>query len=125
MAFPAHFPDQCPPKTSSEAKGDLFRFVNNDPPQATDFVSYHSLGIKYRKSQHCEACGLSVLFSETYVKQLWKATPFVRKKYKYVAKGMVTPDWGKIAQTGRSSHYTWWVPEGKSPELIFSVIEIQ
>ena len=69
MAFPAHFPDQCPPKTSSEAKGDLFRFVNNDPPQATDFVSYHLLGIKYRKSQHCEACGLSVLVSETDVKR--------------------------------------------------------
>jgi hypothetical protein len=123
MEFPAHFPERCPPKTSSEAKGDLFRFVANKPPQATDFVSHHLLGKKYDKEKHCEACGLSVLVSEADVKQFLRATPSFRKKY--VAKGRVSPDWGKIAQTGKFSHHTWWVPVGKSPELIFSVIEVQ
>lgn len=66
MNFPAHFPQQCPPQTASEVKGDLFRFVNNDPPRSTDFASYHLMGVKYRESQHCEACGLSVLVSQIY-----------------------------------------------------------
>lgn len=121
MKFPAHFPEQCPPEMASDAEGELFRFVDNSPPKASDFFSYHLLGKKYDEAKHCEACGLSVLVSEDDVRQFLKAIPFFRKKH--VARGTVAPDWGKIAPTGRFSHHTWWVPEGKSPELIFKVVE--
>jgi hypothetical protein len=122
MKFPTHFPNQCPPATASDATGDPFRLVDNNPPTASDFISYHLLGKKYDKAKHCEACGLSVFVREEDVRQFLKAIPFFRKKH--VAKGTVAADWGKVAQTGRFSHHTWWIPEGKSPELIFKVTVI-
>ena len=121
MKFPAHFPAQCPPGTSFDATGELFRFVDHKPPEASDFVSNHLLGKKYEKAKHCQACGLSILTCEADVQLFLKAVPYFRKKF--VAKGTVSPDWGKMEQTGRAPHHTWWVPDGKNPETIFAVIE--
>jgi len=122
MNFPAHYPALCPPASALEASGEIYRFVVNDPPQPGDFLSYHLLGKKCDKGKHCEACGLSVLLSESAVKQYRQMIPYFRKRR--VAKGSVAPDWGKIAQTGSIPHHTWWFPEGKKPEGIFKIVTI-
>jgi hypothetical protein len=122
MKFPAHYPQLCPPATALDVNGDLYRFVSNDPPKATDFISYHLLGKAYANDKHCQACGLSVLRNEADVEYWRKLTPSLRKQY--VAKGNVTSDWGTIAQTGSIPHHTWWFPEDKKPETIFAVVTI-
>jgi hypothetical protein len=123
MGFPKHFPEQCPPDTASDVRGELFRFVTHKPPDASDFVSHYSLGKKFDKGKLCQACGLSVLLTEADVKECLKTSPFFRKKY--IARGRVAPEWGKIAQTGKGAHHTWWVTEGKNPEVLFDVVEIR
>jgi hypothetical protein len=122
MNFPAHYPALCPPASALEANGEIYRFVANDPPQPGDFLSYHLLGKKYDKGKHCEACGLSVLLTESAVKQYRQMIPYFRKRH--VAKGSVAPDWGKISQTASIPHHTWWFPEGKKPESMFKVVTI-
>lgn len=96
--------------------------MDHEPPEARDFVSYHLLGRKYDNAKHCQACGLSILTCEADVKVFLKAVPYFRKKL--VAKARVSRDWGKVEQTGRAPHHTWWVPDGKNPESIFAVIQI-
>jgi len=122
MKFPAHFPELCPPASALEANGEIYRFVANDPPRPGDFLSYHLLGRKYGKGKRCEACGLSVLLTESAVMLCIQLNPYLRKRH--VAKANVAPDWGKIAQTGSIPHHTWWFPEGKKPECVFEVVQI-
>lgn len=122
MVFPKHFPQDCPPTTASEVRGELFRFVGNKPPGAKDFVSYFLLGKAFAQSKTCQACGLSVYISEEEVRFARGVTPAFRKLF--VAKARVAPDWGKIEKTG-DAHHTWWVTEGKNPEKIFDVVDMK
>ena|SRR5215469_10677319 len=123
MKFPAHYPEFCPPASALEANGEIYRFVaNNDPPQPCDFLSHHLLGKKYDKGKHCQACGLSVLLTESAVRLYRQIIPSFRKQH--VAKGNVAPEWGKIAQTGSIPHHTWWFSEDKKPECIFKIVKI-
>jgi hypothetical protein len=126
MNFPTHFPNGCPPSSAEDARGEVYRFVRNDPPRAGDFIS-HFVGNKpHDAGKKCQACGLSVLRSEQDVKEARRLSPWFKKRK--VAKARLSPDWGKLDKTESRNvpnHHTWWVSEDKQPETIFIVIAIR
>lgn len=125
MSFPAHFPDECPPSSAEDARGEVYIFVRNEPPVAADFLSYFTKGRPYQPEKKCEACGLSVLRTEQDVREARRLCSWFRKRK--VAKARLSPDWGKMARTESKNvpnHHTWWVSEGKQPNTLFDVVTI-
>jgi len=126
MSFPAHFPQACPPDSAEDARGEVYRFVHNEPPVAEDFVSFFDEGRSYKPDKKCQACGLSVLTTERDVKEARRLSPWFKKRM--VAKARLSPDWGKTARTESKNipnHHTWWVSVGKQPHTIFDVITVR
>ena len=126
MSFPAHFPNACPPTSAEDVRGEIYRFVRNDPPVAADFVSFYIEGKSYAPDNKCQACGLSVLRTEEDVKEACRVSPWFKKRK--VAKARVSPEWGKIARTAGNNipnHCTWWVSDGREPNTIFDVVVIR
>jgi len=125
MTFPNHFPDDCPSDSVQDANGIVFRFVRNEPPNASDFASIVVEGKPYDPEKECQACGLSVLRTEEDVAEARKLCPWFKKRK--VAKARLSADWGKLAATESlniPNHHTWWVPDGKQPDTIFVIVAI-
>jgi hypothetical protein len=125
MDYPNHYPAQCPPVTSTDVRGEIYRFVKGPEPVASDFISHYVMfPARYSSDEACQACGLSVSITEADAREAQKLVPSLKKKK--VAKARLSGEWGKIAKTPSKlqipNHHTWWVPNGKTPEALFSVV---
>ena len=126
MPYPSHFPPNCPPSAATEHAGVLYRFVDHLPPTSADFVSYLlTKGAEaFEVNTRCKASGLSVFKVADDAKAAANAVPSLRKKT--LAEGAVNSAWGVVAPTsGQPGHHTWWVPDGKEPHTLFTVLEAQ
>ena len=99
MSFPAHFPDECPPSSAEDARGEVYIFVRNEPPVAADFLSYFTKGRPYQPEKKCEACGLSVLRTEQDVREARRLCSWFRKRK--VAQSAVVSRLGKNGANGK------------------------
>lgn len=126
QAWPDHFPDDCPPKTSDSANGRVYRLVGASPPNENDFLSWKQrspnkdYGVKA-----CQSCGLSVFVDLDHCRRLRRLVPALRKKH--IATGELESQHGRIQNTPSNKmkeHYTWWVPEAvEEPWQLFQVVE--
>ncbi len=122
--FSSWFPLNCPPTAAADADGIVFRFVAKDPVDAEDVLSYHELGLALQ-SDLGRRGALSVYKSldvaRDQLRDLRKRNP--KRAERHIARGTLTPADGRMKQTGKDSHYSWWVFDGIVRHRSFQVVE--
>lgn len=127
MEWPAHFPVHCPPPSGRPAEGNVYRYIDGDAPEPSDFLSYKEL----RPDEDfgnaaCKSCGVSVFRDTGDLERLARRVPAYRTKR--VAAATLTADLGVTLSTPnreRPSHTTWWIPLGVEAWTAFRVISLQ
>lgn len=109
MDYREPLPEGCPSPESAEITAErlVFRLVRSAPPTADDFRSHRAEnpGRIYPGVSECQACGLSV-FSERHACAMALKLPTQRGKE--VCRMRLTAGAGRIQQTGKAAHHTWW-----------------
>ncbi len=125
VAWPAFFPDECPPGDAVPAAGRFLRLVRNNPPEPTDFVALRIENPDDRRvADECQACGLSIVVAMDEIHRLQRRVPSQRTKF--IASGVLNHDLGRIKPTPSrmsKSHHTWWLPNGVDPSPHFAVVD--
>lgn len=121
LAFPAYFPENCPPAEATDETCMLYRFCKNEQPSECDFESFYLINPQKHKD-NINAYGLSVYKSVEDCERTLSKAPKLRKKYSCIACGENNKDRGKILNTPSGTnpeHYTWWTYDGVKPHTFF------
>lgn len=109
MNYREPLPDGCPPPESDEVAGPLvvFRLVRSSPPSLDDFRSQRAErpSAAFRGVSECVARGLSVYKRVTDCDKTRKLPQF---QGSFICQVYLEAGAGRIQQTGRPTHYTWW-----------------
>lgn len=109
MNYREPLPSGCPPDTAKEIDHprDVFRLVRTDPPTARDFRSQRAEKPDriFPGIDECQARGLSV-HAERRDSERALRLPALRGRL--ICRLRLGAGAGKIQQTGRPSHHTWW-----------------
>lgn len=113
MAWPEHYPPNCPPASAVAVEGIYYRLVNNNPPEESDLRSNWQ---KFPNTQWgnslCKACGLSIFSTKEDAQRTRLRIPAFRDSL--VAAASVDPSSGPVLHTPSrhaQSHHTWWLDE--------------
>ena len=121
-SFATDCPEGCPPADAVDANGDFFRLAHANPPSSEDYKTYAELGI-FPDRDRCLRCGLSVFSNAKGAVSLYqymmKRHPGAVDLGKYVARLGLHPTDGKVKQTNRPPHHTWWMHEGTDRAATF------
>lgn len=108
MSYREPLPEGCPPDAADEiaAPREVFRLVRNNPPTVDDFKSQRAEkpAAVFQLSE-CQARGLSV-FAERRDSERALKLPTLRGRL--ICRLRLEAGAGRIQQTGRPSHHTWW-----------------
>jgi len=108
MKFRELLPEGCPPDDADEvfAERDVFRLVRTHSPTIDDFRSHRAEKPdgKFGVSE-CQARGLSVHVDRRDSERALKL-PALRGRF--ICLVHLRAGAGRIQQTGRPSHHTWW-----------------
>lgn len=66
MAYPKHFPNDCPPSECDIASGEFYRYIKNEKPEPEDFLSWRQENPERqcpKGTSECQACGVSIYLS--------------------------------------------------------------
>jgi hypothetical protein len=117
MSYREPLPEGCPPDAAEEigAPREVFRLVRTKPPTLDDFRSQRAANPKavFRVSE-CQARGLSV-FADRRDSERALKLPMLRGRL--ICRLRLEVGAGRIQQTGRPSHHTWW------PLAAFDILE--
>ncbi|MEX1362374.1 MAG: hypothetical protein AB1Z98_04565 [Nannocystaceae bacterium] len=106
--LPDACPDRdCPPEGARPCNGMVFRLAKAAPPEADDFLTAAEQG-KHRRADACLRCGLSVFVSRDAAEHLRDLYP---KLGTFIARAHLDEGRGKLEQTNRPPHHTWWPNE--------------
>ena len=107
MNYREPLPDGCPPDTAEEIiqPRDVFRLVRTNPPTEDDFKSQRAEKPGHTFPDECKARGLSVYTKRRDSERLLKLPKF---RGQLICRLRLGSGAGKIQQTGRRSHHTWW-----------------
>ena len=101
-------PLDCPPAASEEivAERYVFRLVRAEPPTGDDFRSYRAVHPHraFRVSE-CQTRGLSVYADRGDAETTLRLPAF---RGRLICRVRLREGAGRIQQTGRGSHGTWW-----------------
>ena len=121
-SFPAHFPDCCPPARAGDASGVVYRITEHNPPEASDFLTYHEEGKDLRDPNPTAVCrshGISVYRNVEDARHRKSLLPGVTL---YIAAGTLTAEHGRMMPTGKPTHMTWWCYDGVCRHCGFVVL---
>lgn len=108
MSYLELLPEGCPPDAAEEiaASLEVFRLVRGNPPTLDDFRSQRAEkpNAVFQVSE-CQARGLSV-FAERRDSERALKLPTLRGRS--ICRLRLEAGAGRIQQTGRPSHHTWW-----------------
>jgi hypothetical protein len=109
MSYREQLPAQCPPDAAEEitVEREVFRVVRTDPPTEDDFRSQRALKPEavFHGVTECQARGVSVFSDRRDGEKLLKLP---RMRGGLLAPVRLTPGAGRIQQTFKPSHHTWW-----------------
>lgn len=109
MNYREPLPDGCPPDAAEEIvrPRDVFRLVRTNPPTAKDFRSQRAEkpDRTFPEIDECQARGLSVHADR---RDSEKALRLPALRGRLICRLRLGAGAGKIQQTGRPSHHTWW-----------------
>ena len=108
--YTEQLPPNCPPDEATGVNATLFRACDSDPPTDEDFTSHveSQLHRKRRRADPaiCTHWGLSVWTSRDDAAHAQQLLDWLKPKY--IFSGDVRPADGKLAQTGKLGHHTFW-----------------
>ena len=117
MSYRETLPDGCPPEAAEEITSprEVFRLVRGNPPTLDDFRSQRAEkpNADFQVSE-CQSRGLSV-FAERRDSE--RALKLPRLRGRLICRLGLKAGAGRIQQTGRPSHHTWW------PLAAFDILE--
>ena len=128
MEWGENFPDHCPPHDSVSGSFKVYRFLEGNGIDSSDFLTVRDK-VPNRKfpeiEKECRACSLSVFTDRSEVLSLQRRVPRWRKA---VAIGQLNVTSGKLKHTPspqtNNSHHSWWVPKDVSAvDLFWNVME--
>ena len=109
MSYRDPLPEGCPPDAAEEIGTEriVFRLVESDPPTALDFLSQRQEKPEriFAGVSECQARGLSV-FAER--PDAAKALKLPRLRNRKICRVVLPAGAGRIQQTSKPSHHTWW-----------------
>lgn len=108
MAYLEPLPEGCPPDDSEEVTAPriFFRLVKNNPSVSEDFKSQRAEKPNAQfGAGECQARGISMQERAGALELLLKLPKF---KGQRVCEVTLRKGAGRIKQTGKKSHYTWW-----------------
>lgn len=107
MDYREPLPQGCPPPEAAEitAEQTVFRLVRTAPPTAADFRSQRAEHPQHPYSNECIARGLSV---HTVRRDSEIAAKLPALKGRRICAVRLRPGAGRILQTFKPSHHTWW-----------------
>jgi len=109
MSYREPLPPECPPDEAEEIKTtrDVFRLVRTNPPTEKDFRSQRAEkpNRDFGDVSECLARGLSVFAEKCAAARVKNGA---RLKDHLVCRVTLTSGAGKIQQTLRKDHHTWW-----------------
>lgn len=100
----------CPPSNAEQTEAVFFRACDSNPPTEEDFIS-HAESLLPRKrnradSANCAHWGLSGWISHEEAKHAQAVFDWLKPKFIFSTK--ISTASGRLLQTGRPSHYTFW-----------------
>jgi hypothetical protein len=110
LAFPADWPENCPPSDAVQGPLTVYRVVKKFPDDA-EFKTAHEMD-KFRTSCQCQRRGLSVLPSVESARHCKSVMPF---RGDVIIRGRLEKHHGKAKHTEsrtQPDHWTWWPVEG-------------
>jgi len=108
MSYREPLPEGCPPAEADEVKAvrEVFRLVQGNPPTDVDFRSQRAeRPSAVFQVTECQARGLSV-FADRRDCERARRLPILKSRL--VCRVELSAGAGRIQQTGRPSHHTWW-----------------
>jgi hypothetical protein len=109
MEYREALPPDCPPESSEEIVNtiEVYRLVASFPPTDDDFRSQRDLKPVhvFRDIQECQARGLSVHLD---IKDSVRTLKLPSQRGRTVCCVKLNSGAGRIMQTGKPSHHTWW-----------------
>lgn len=109
MIYREPLPEGCPPENSMEIVESLtvFRMVRSASPTSEDFRSQRGEqpGRTFSGVSECQARGLSVFADR---RDAENALKLPRLRGRHICGIKLAEGAGRILQTGRPSHHTWW-----------------
>lgn len=109
MSYREPLPENCPPAESEEIAAEriVFRIVQTNPATLDDFRSQRELrpNASFPGVSECRARGVSVHADRADSEKLRKLPRF---QSSLVCKVRLEGGAGRIQQTGKPSHHTWW-----------------
>jgi hypothetical protein len=108
MSYREELPEDCPPEAAEEiaAAREFFRLVRTSSPTLDDFRSQRAENPQaVFNISECLARGLSVFAVR---QDSEKALKLPRLRGRRICRVKLKTGAGRIRQTGRPSHHTWW-----------------
>lgn len=109
MIYREPLPEDCPPATATEITEPriVYRLVRHHPPVDADFRSQRAEHpqLVLKNITECQARGLSVFADRADAETRTRSGRLLGTM---VCEVTISRGAGRIVQTGRSSHHTWW-----------------
>ena len=121
MLFPTDWPPRCPSADTSDATGDVYRIVKENPVATGDMLTHHQTG-KLPKADPCLRCGLSVF---RLLEDALNQRQLLPKLGNRIAKGQLESAHGKACLTKgqQPTHTTWWPYVDVDRAALFVVVQ--
>ena len=106
-------PDNCPPEDAKAPnEKELYRLVSSNPPTDNDFDSHRALyPNKIFNVSDCQAHSISIINNLSDIEKM-KKLPL--HKNKIIVRLQLELKDGLIKQTGKITHFSWWVSKNFS-----------
>jgi hypothetical protein len=112
MKWHLELPSDCPPDDAQPASGEFYRYVQNDPPQASDLLSQRELKPECEFDQpECVIRSVSIFRHKEDAIAMSKRVSLFRKPRWKLAVGSLKPKHGVVMNTpfNEQSHHSWWI----------------
>lgn len=119
--WPDHFPPDCPGEHGDPTEGIVYQFVRTNPPTRIDVASASEQG-KFPDACPCQRVALSCYKDPEHLKQIQCSGGFWASCD--IASCMLTPEMGRIKQTGKPKHHSLWLTKTALP-VYLSRLEVQ
>lgn len=117
MIWHEELPQNCPPKNSKEPNGDEFyRLCAGNPALSSDFWSQKKEN-PHRKFGGIPPCVLSSVSIWNDKNKCLELKKFPTQKNKKLGKVILNPSHGKIENTFKPNHFSWWRSNNFDPGI--------
>lgn len=127
MKYPDYFPKGCPPKEANQIEHIVYRICKNKEVSHSDFLSFYEMGL-LPNSNDVKKYGISLDLNKEQLVAMLGMPAQKKRNMKCVAEGITKKELGvslKTPSARSSSHITWWLKSGATPEDYFKCVFVK